>query len=523
MERLDVLSNATGSSQSSGQSTTTKTHGQSLSTRIQQTCKLAYHYWFMLFAAVNSSAAAATSAKTAVLFCIIETLQALWFAFSPIHRFPWNASYVGTLTELTKLARFDSHIQASVSGSSSSLQDANGSIAAVFVPLGLMALVTTAAVALLRQLVQLTSIKDVTATTSSASSLPSTNGELNTSPAVLVDQASSTKSDRAVSGKHASQRQSAHAKLLHFASHSVLLSVFTTAVKWCSTVLFMPLLALFLTPLRAYTMNERYVSDSSAERHIKAIGGLIGVALLLPISISYVVLKWPRRLTISGVKSDATPSHSDGLLLKSSTSDTVNQVNADALSAPHQRFALLQLILHSGLVAIYTLVTSSSALTQWSLCCIFTAVSVLKLCIMFFYMPLYHTGLLRIQVCAHAMVSWSGVALAVTLLYNDSDQPVGPLLFWSGAWFTCVITALLVTQRQVSLVRKLRDSMVHAQQLAVTSSLQHGSSFDSWTPPDPYIAELSVRLASNATSDAALLRADVGASTTDATGKMIAR
>ena len=474
---LDGLSHTTASADSSKQSRRHGINGGSVVNLLQQAGLTCRHYWFLLFAAVNSSPAAATDTVTAVIACVIQTLQVLWFAFSTAHQFPWNSTYVDFLIQLIKVTRFDLFIDGSGADST------NGTLAAVALSAISAWILAALASIVIYQLYVLGTASERSLRRSRAGSAIAVQSlESNTSSLRSDGQASAQTSrifDFSMrSSLHDASRSTGgqggtSVDVVHFAAHSTTLSVFTALLKWCSTVLLMPMVALLIAPLRMFAFTTLTSTDSGALEYTKVIIGLAGLLALLPLVLSYHTFRWPRLLRLPNsalsIAANAQPS-------AVKPSDVASGVN-DALAVANTRFNLLFTLMNASLTAIYTLTPATSAMTRWVLCSLFLTSSVIKLALTYRYMPHYNFSMVRLHAATQAVLCWAGFALTITLMYHDASQVAGALLFWTGSPLVAAVVVLLVTQRRSNLLQYARDARCSKDKIT-----------------DEHVAELVVRV-----------------------------
>ena len=405
---------------------------------------------FALFAAVNLNHASYIGAKTYICCLSIQTLQWLQFSLASAELFPWTNTYISWLRNIIKISRFDLFIT-----------DDHTSVApmSIFICLLVTTLCIVAAAVLLG--VQLLNIAAPNSSTHGQHTLGATSA--------FVDDTSSV--------SHQPRHVGDEGGIRSMANRSVPLRLFTTALSWSSTVLFLPISALLIGTIRCPAGQTSCFEGSHLASLVMA---MITLALWLPLCFLYVAFKFPRSIRIaSAAKVDTISMNSLQSGYSHGASNQEKGASADSNDRSHNRVALLSLTSALALNAAYELAGGHSMLTQWGLALGFLTLSTAVLIAQTWYLALRNRFAQAISIGCFTVLVWSGVCLIITLLYNDTDQVVGSVLLLLG-------TPLLIALSQFVLSRR-REFLLHQPLTAIQ---------------DPLLMELKLRLVQDSEHDA---------------------
>ena len=404
---------------------------RSFTARIQQALSATRLHTFSLFAAVNLSAASITGAKLFALSTIVQTLQWLWFPLATTAAFPWTSTYISWLRAIAKIARFDLYIT-----------EEDQVTAPLAVPIVLLVLVLLLYTAAIIICIQLAKIRDQNSSSRALGSGSSSNASLSATTGSV--------SSAFTNGRHTDDSESHSVR--GFASRSLLLHFFTTALNWSTSFLFLPISALLIGSIRC---SKQETSCFEGSHLAECVVGMVTLGLWIPLCVMYIAFKFPRFIHIATMSETQASSSSSSSSGSASTTSSTGYIMGTATSQAtdyndraHNRVALASLIASFAVVTAFSLVTSSNGTSEWGLALGFCAVASIKLAAQLWYLPLVNPFAQALTVGSLTLLAWSGLCLMIALAYHDEEQVVGSVILLLGAPLVQALAQFILTKRK---------------------------------------------------------------------------
>ena len=385
---------------------------------------------------------------------IIQALQVLSFAILPVFSFPWSSSYIAWLRSVALWVRIDVVIVGD-----SLTQQAPAALVHVLAALVLTWLCGFIATSIMLQRQRKESACR-SGTRGSASDDPSSKQ------------------------KAAPRRLTVHLDLMRWAA------------SLATSIALIPMLGLLLSPLRCLLHSSAQDASRAAlqpacasESVAAAVTGAIAATVLVLLCLGHTIFYMARQ----GGAAQTVP-----LALQSSDQQVLLASNRQsAFARSHSRTELVVLCLRVALTVVFTLTPADTGSVHWALCAVYVGAVSLCAFVLTSTMPNHHHIVCQLNIVLSWLLVLSGVALVLTLAYDDPKVPVGVMVLYMGAPACAALAVLASRHIQQSLLLSPESAALQQSELVIDLKVRlmlqemsslHSSSIDE--PEEPLARRL---------------------------------